>query len=347
MAADKEIKDVLGAHLGATLVESIDPLWKDDPAVENMSTSFTTALTKLIPVFFPEILYRLKNDGTPLFTEFAAMIKPTEFAPGKTFGSGTLAPIDYMVGLAEGRIPPPSNLNIRTVQQQAESKAFRFHFPQYATRRADEWAKLGFKETLIDFPTLNARSKFWGDDQRAAFKNWEETDDIRNPLTERQGIDERLMLRELLRRTDMMVMLENHLDLLVRLHTSLPPGKIGGASQQQGRGGGPDSESAYGPNAGETEVLIPAGYVGVAYDPAFALSSDRMRYVGVANNTNPTTLAAPGLPFSLVFRAEPGHEATILKAASAYEAASKRRVMPPSFGPLPMKGTPARTAQGQ
>ena len=31
------------------------------------------------------------------------------------------------------------------------------------------------------------------------------------------------MLRELLRRVDMMVMLENRLDALVRLHTPLPP----------------------------------------------------------------------------------------------------------------------------
>ena len=28
---------------------------------------------------------------------------------------------------------------------------------------------------------LNARSKFWGHDQRAAFKNWEEIGDLRNP----------------------------------------------------------------------------------------------------------------------------------------------------------------------
>jgi Asp-tRNA(Asn)/Glu-tRNA(Gln) amidotransferase A subunit family amidase len=45
-------------------------------------------------------------------------------------------------------------------------------------------------------------------------------------------------------------------------------------------------------------------------------------------------LPAPGLPFSLVFRAEPGAEDLILKAASAYEAASKRRVLPPAFGPV-------------
>jgi Asp-tRNA(Asn)/Glu-tRNA(Gln) amidotransferase A subunit family amidase len=45
-------------------------------------------------------------------------------------------------------------------------------------------------------------------------------------------------------------------------------------------------------------------------------------------------LAAPGLPFSLVFRAEPGAEDRILKVASAYEAASRRRVSPPLFTTL-------------
>jgi hypothetical protein len=42
------------------------------------------------------------------------------------------------------------------------------------------------------------------------------------------------------------------------------------------------------------------------------------------------------LPFSLVFRAEPGKEDILLKIASAYEAASQRRVPPPAFGPLPV-----------
>ena len=35
------------------------------------------------------------------------------------------------------------------------------------------------------------------------------------------------MLRELLRRVEMKVIQENRLDVVVRLHTSLPPGKIG------------------------------------------------------------------------------------------------------------------------
>ncbi len=338
-AAVREIKEVLGRHLGATLVESSDPLWQDDPEIENMKTTYTRALAEMVPVFFPAILYRLDSAGKPLFPEFAAMIKPTEFAVGKTFGSGTMAPIDYMVGLAEGRIPPPKNLNIRFMQQVPdESLTFKFHFTQYASRRAADWASRGFTETLVDFPTLNARSKFWGDDQRAAFKNWEEVENIRRPLGEDQGIDERILLRELLRRVEMKVIQENHLDVVVRLHTPLPPGQIGLASPPGPRGD-VRGEIRMGPFAGLTEVLIPAGYVRTVYNPAFVLGQDKKQYV--ARNTDvPTTLPAPGLPFSLVFRAEPGAEDRILKVASAYEAASKRRVAPPAYPPLP---APART----
>jgi len=140
---------------------------------------------------------------------------------------------------------------------------------------------------------LNACSKFWGDDGRAAFRNWEEIGDPRNPLGQRQGVDERIMLRELLRRLDMMVLLENRLDALVRLHTPLPPAKIGGANDPLGGGNNLRMETFYGPNAGLTEILIPAGYVTTAYDPVFKLSDDRKRYVSAASDT-PTTAPAPG-----------------------------------------------------
>jgi amidase len=139
-------------------------------------------------------------------------------------------------------------------------------------------------------------------------------------------------MSELLRRVDMMVLLENRLEALVRLHTPFPPGKIGGA-RQPGIHQNLRLESFNGPNAGLTEVLIPAGYVTTVYDPIFVLSPDGTRFVSVASDT-PTTIQAPGLPFSLVFRAEPGREDMLLKIASAYEAASKRRVPPLAFGPL-------------
>jgi amidase len=332
-AASKEIKAILGDYLGATLVESVDPMWPGDPSMEKMSPSYTQVLAQLVPILFPDILYRLRGDGQPQFPEFAAKIKPTEFAPGKTFGSGTMKPIDYFLALAEGKVAIPKNLNIRAIEEEVESNAFTFHFNQYASRRAADWKALGFTETLTDFAALNARSKFWGDDQRAAFKNWEDVDDMRQTLGERQGIDEHIMMRELLRRVEMKVMYENRLDAVVRLHYSLPPGKIG-LAPQPGPPGDVRGELRFGPFAGLTEVLIPAGYVTTVYDPTFTLSADKRRYVPTNNNT-PTTLPAPGMPFSLVFRAEPGKEDVILRVASAYEAASKRRVPPPAFGPLP------------
>ncbi len=334
-AVAKEIKTILGAHLGATLVESSDPLWQPDPDVEQMATDFRKALARLVPVFMPDILFRLKPDGQPVFPDFAAAIVPTGFAPGKVFGTGKLQPIDYMVELADLRIEPPANLDVSTVQNQILANSFRFHIRQYLARRAEDWQARGFSETLVDWPALNARSKFWGDDQRSAYKNWEEITDPRNPLGGRQGVDERIMLRELLRRVDMMVMIESRLDALVRLHTPVPPAKIGGPDEP-GLIARLRNESQYGPNAGVTEVLIPAGYVTTAYDAVFALSPDGRKYMAVASD-QPTPLAAPGLPFSLVFRAEPGKEDVVLKIASAYEAASQRRVPPPAFGPLPAR----------
>jgi hypothetical protein len=137
------------------------------------------------------------------------------------------------------------------------------------------------------------------------------------------------MLRELLRRVDMMVIYENKLDAMVRLHTPLPPGLIGGADEP-GLIDRLRYEHFFGPNAGLTEILVPAGYVQVAYDARFKLHPNRQQYISEAS-TEATALDAPGLPFSLVFRAEPGKEDISLRVASAYELASRRRVAPPMF----------------
>ena len=328
-AAAREVQSVLAEHLGATLVESADPLWTPDPRCERMTVDFRTALARLVPVFMPDLLFRLNADGSPVFPDFAAQIQRTEFAPGVFHGSGSMTPIDYMVALADGHITPPSNLDVSTVQNQILAHSFRYHISQYLSRRANDWSALGHTETLRDWRSLNERSRFWGDDQRAAFLNWEEVSDPRNPLGGRQGVDERIMLRELLRRVDMMVIYENKLDAMVRLHTPLPPGLIGGADEP-GLIDRLRYEHFFGPNAGLTEILVPAGYVQVAYDARFKLHPNRQQYISEAS-TEATALDAPGLPFSLVFRAEPGKEDISLRVASAYELASRRRVAPPMF----------------
>jgi hypothetical protein len=79
------------------------------------------------------------------------------------------------------------------------------------------------------------------------------------------------------------------------LHTPLPPAKIGGANDPLGGRNNLLPESFYGPNAGLTEVLIPAGYVTTVYDPVFVLSPNGWRYLPVPSNT-PTILPPPGPP---------------------------------------------------
>ncbi|MBV9377782.1 MAG: amidase, partial [Alphaproteobacteria bacterium] len=193
-AAAVEIKGILGDRLGVALVESSDPLWEPDRDLEQMSPDFRQGLARLVPVFMPDLLFRLGSDGQPLFKEFAAAIRPTGFAPGRVFGTGKLTPIDYCVELAEGRMPPPANLDIATIQEQELAMIFGFHVNQYLSRRAADWRERGFTETLADFAALNARSKFWGEDGRAGLRNWQEIADPRNPLGGRQGVDERIML---------------------------------------------------------------------------------------------------------------------------------------------------------
>ena len=146
-AAAREIKAILGDHLGATLVESSDPLWTPDPDIEPMKLDFRRALARLVPLFMPDLLFRLGADGKPLFKEFAAAIVPTEFLPGKIFGTGTMQPIDYCVAMAEGRIAPPVNLDLATIQQQELANTFRFHISQYLMRRA-RTGRRGFYGTL-------------------------------------------------------------------------------------------------------------------------------------------------------------------------------------------------------
>src|SRR6516165_7081251 len=138
-AAAAEIKAILGEKLGATLVESADPLWERDRDLEAMNPDFRHALARLVPVFMPDLLFRLGPDGLPVFKEFAVAIQPTEFAPGTVFGSGTMTPIDYCVELAEGRLAPPANLDIATIQEQELAMMFGFHVNQYLSRRAADW----------------------------------------------------------------------------------------------------------------------------------------------------------------------------------------------------------------
>ena len=258
-------------------------------------------------------------------------MRPTEFAPGVTKGSGSMAAADWMVRWAEGLEPTPRNLTLRWCSPggEAQSRTFRFHISQYLTRRAKDWADRGFKETLTDWPALNARSKFWGDDQRAAFKNWEEIDNLYEPP---KGIADNIQRREFLRRVLMKVIRRTSSTYSSR---SIRRCRRARSVSRRSRTLN-DRAISYplGPNAGITEVLIPAGYVKVAYDPVFELATDARgrKFYRSRTGTTPTEAPAPRHSVLDQFPRRAGHGA---RGAESGHRLPVRIEAPRASAPLP------------
>src|SRR5262249_17269582 len=89
----------------------------------------------------------------------------------------------------------------------------RPHFVQYCrppTRKSGDFKKA----CAIGSSSMRAQST-GGTTSAQRSRTWGEVADPRNPLGRRQGVNERIMLRGLLWRVDMMVILENNLDAWV------------------------------------------------------------------------------------------------------------------------------------
>ena len=46
-----------------------------------MTTTIDRAIAELVPVLYPDFLLRLDAGNEPFYPEFAAKVRPTEFAP--------------------------------------------------------------------------------------------------------------------------------------------------------------------------------------------------------------------------------------------------------------------------
>jgi Asp-tRNA(Asn)/Glu-tRNA(Gln) amidotransferase A subunit family amidase len=128
------------------------------------------------------------------------------------------------------------------------------------------------------------------------------------------------------------VMEQNHLDLLMNPTTTVPQARIGYASQPviNSRSVGRFPTSA---NLGIPEITVPAGFNNIVYEPNFALNAAKDNYTAVANETDKSRVDLP-LPVGISFWAGPGDEPVLLKAASAYEAATRHRAPAAAFGPV-------------
>ena len=302
---DEEIKTVLRDRLGATLVESVDPLHPGDPAVPDMEYTFRDALAEILPIHMPEYFSKTTDDGE---LEFAV--------PGHDVTSTR-----YLVQLAEGNAPLSPRINLRRVVLSPPSRSFAFHIDQYLARRGDE--------RVADMASLDANTKYFSAAAEAGSANWAVLDDIRA-----EGNTERMQMRAVLQLVLAKVMRENRLDVLVNPENTLPHQKVGGPSEPSVNGrGASGSTQTITALIGVPEIVVPAGFNDVVYEPRFVLNAAGDRYDAVPGYER--SLLDTPLPISMMFWAGAGEEAAVLKAASAYEAATRHRVPPPDFGPLP------------
>src|SRR5882757_5064645 len=294
--------------LGAELVETTTPKYADDPYIPNMTYTFNDAIAEIIPFHMPEV-FSWKKDGKPMFE-----------VPGWDVTSRK-----YLVALSAHKAPLPANMNFNTIfgappadPNAVSGYTFSYDFAKYLLLRGDS--------RVNDWTTLNANAKYFDDTRRVAMKNWENKEmDIRT-----DAITYTMKRRDTLRMVMTKVLLQNKIDVFVNPVNPTLPEKISGATVG---GSGSSSGFGYGAMLGIPEVFVPAGFSDSVYDAKFALSKDGTKYEGV-EGTEPTKLGGIGLPFNIAFWAEPGQESTLLKVASAYEAATHHRKAPPAFGPV-------------
>ena len=328
---DAEIKKVLRDELGAELVESYDPLYPDDPAIPNMTYNFQQALAEILPFHMPEYLQQKQsaNSGGGGDGEGGSggggepeTKKPDTDKDDKlafAVDGFDVRHRDYSVKAAEGLAPLSDKLNIRRVTSSPSTASFSFNFAQYLVRRGDT--------RVFDWATLNANAKYYIEGRTVAMANWEHKVDLTSA-----GITQRMKMREVMRMVVLKVMQQNRIDVLVNPTTTIPPAKIGYASQPaiNNRPAGRFPTSA---DLGIPELTLPAGFNSVIYEPFFALNDKKDNYTSKANETEATTTDAP-MPVGISFWGGPGDEPTLFKVASAYEAATRHRHPPPAFGPL-------------
>jgi Asp-tRNA(Asn)/Glu-tRNA(Gln) amidotransferase A subunit family amidase len=305
---DNEIKTVLRDKLGAELVESVDPLYPDDPEVPNMEYTFQDAFAEILAHTYPEYFYTTTSSGA---LEFAV--------PG-----WDVRTVDYAVALAMGEAPLSDNINVRRISGGGlDNGKSLFTMDKYLAQRGDT--------RVYDWASFVANAKWNDDDERAGSENAAGLQDLRSGLE--PGTKSFLKMQTVLRLVVLKVMYENDIDAFVNPENTLPHYKIGGPTEPTVKNRGTASCcSVFTGMLGGPEIDVPAGYNQIVYEPQFVLSADKTRYQSVTGTVQ-SLLPVP-MPISMMIWAGPGNEPELIKIASAYQSATHHRVPPPDFGPL-------------
>jgi amidase len=311
---DREIKTALRDQLGADLVESVDPMYADDPSVPNMKYTFQDAFAEVLPHALPEYFWQKTRSGE---LEFAV--------PGWDVTS-----TDYAVALAMRKAPLSPKLTLRRISKGLTNPRGTYVINKYLAERGDTRVK--------DWASWVANAKFENDEQRAGAANAVGKQDLR---PDPNGISY-LKMQSALRMVILKVMYENGIDVFVNPEQTTAPYKLGYAGEPEVNDRPQISCcTAFTALGGMPEMDVPAGFTTISYDSQYELDADKKDYVEV---TGTVESKMPPMPVSMMFWAGPGADAAVIKAGSAYESATHHRKPPPAFGPVSGKPQPAPTS---
>jgi amidase len=302
---DKEIKAVLRDKLGAELIESVDPLYPDDPSVPNLKYTFQDAFREVLPHNAPEYFWLKTADGK---LEFAV-------------DGWDVTSIDYALALSAGKAPLSDKLNLRRIARNLGNPDGLFQQNKYLMQRGDTRVK--------DWAAWVANSKFKSDAQRVSSENAIGVKDIRAPADQVSYLKMQAVLRLIVQK----VMDENGIAGFVNPEQTTPPYKLGGPGEPPVNNRGSNSCcEGFTALLGGPELDVPAGFTQTVYEPRYQLTADGQAYEAVTGSVE-SKMQYP-MPISLMIWGGPGNEPALIRIASAYEAATWHRKPPPAFGPL-------------
>jgi Asp-tRNA(Asn)/Glu-tRNA(Gln) amidotransferase A subunit family amidase len=212
-------------------------------------------------------------------------------------------------------------VNLRRISAQLANPRSPYFINKYLRERGDSRIK--------DWASWVANAKFETEEQRVGAENAVSDQD---PRADPKGISY-LKMQSVLRMVILKVMYENKIDVFVNPEQTIPPDLLGGPFEPEVNNRPTYSCcGAFTALFGGPEIEVPAGYVRTTYQPRYVLSPDKEEYRPVTGAVE-SRLPHP-MPMSMMFWAGPGSDPDVIKAASAYEAATHHRVPPPAFGPL-------------
>jgi Asp-tRNA(Asn)/Glu-tRNA(Gln) amidotransferase A subunit family amidase len=208
------------------------------------------------------------------------------------------------------KVPP--RLSLRTLNSPGVDGEGKYMMDKYLRERGDANIKTG--------ADLISKARFYTDPNFPDRKQARQASERATALDSSARLQTRYAYQNLL----LECMQEQKLDALVSPMSTVPPRKLTSPREPNANGRAPIGWSFIG-QQGFPAITVPAGFTTEIWD--------RER-----DPNGGTRLVGPikaALPVGVDFIARPFDEAMLIRIASAFEAATRRRKPPPEFGPVP------------